>query len=315
MDIFQKVSNILKKKEIQYILNQPLAQYSSFKVGGSAKLYVSPSSFVQFKILQKIIINYDLPFFFLGGGSNLLISDDGFDGIVIHLSTPEKIIIKKQTSDFLCVRGWASNRSAWFAKVVSKMGYSGLEFLSTIPGSLGGAIVQNAGCYDSEIKDFIKKIFVIIDGIPKVFQKRDAHFAYRDSIFKKDNRIWIYAVDFMLNSDNLDRVNKQLEKFKRHRIISQPKNKRSAGSIFRNPKHLIDGQLKAWRLIDQVGLRGKQIGGAIFSEEHCNFIVNKNDAKASDISQLILLAQKKVKEKTGIQLETEVVRVGNFLYE
>ncbi len=305
------ISNILEDEGIQYKSNHSLAKYSTFKVGGEAKFYVTPSSFREFKTLQKIVDTHNLPFFFIGGGSNLLVSDHGFDGVVIHPMTQEKIIIKKKIQNILWVRGRASSRSAWFAKTVSKMGYGGLEFLSTVPGSLGGAVVQNAGCYGSEIKDYVKKIFATKDGIAKIIKKAEADFSYRNSLFKKNNRVWVYAVEFELYEDTLLTINKRLEQFKNYRITSQPKNKKSAGSIFKNPKDS-HNKLKAWELIDQTNLRGKKIGGATFSEEHCNFIVNENFAKASDIHQLILLAQETVKKQTGIYLETEIIRLGNF---
>ena len=301
----------LQKNQISYNLDHPLARYSSFKVGGTARLYVAPSSFSQFRALQQIIMEHSLPFFFLGGGSNLLISDQGFDGVVIQLSAPEEIIIKKKTKKRLWVRGLASNRSAWFAKMVSKMGFTGLEFLSTIPGSLGGAVVQNAGCYGSETKDFIKRVFAISNGQPKFLSRENSGFSYRNSLFKEDHKIWVYAVDFELIAGDQKKIQEKLDRFKAHRTTSQPRNKKSAGSVFKNPDRNLS-ELKAWQLIEQVNLRGKKIGGACFSEEHCNFIVNEGSAKASDIHQLILLAQKEVKEKTGVPLETEVVRVGSF---
>ena len=288
-----------------------MAKYSTFKVGGAATLYVTPTSFQELKILQKIVNTYNVPFFFIGGGSNLLISDQGFDGVVIHLATQEEVIVKKKTQKLLRVRGRASSRSAWFAKTVSKMGYGGLEFLSTVPGSLGGALVQNAGCYGFEVKDYVKKIFVAKHGLTQILSKEEGNFSYRNSLFKENKQAWVYAVDFELYADTPATINQKLERFKNHRMVSQPKNKKSAGSIFKNP-HESHNTYKAWELIDQANLRGKRIGGAIFSEEHCNFIINENCAKASDIHQLILLAQKVIKKKTGIHLETEIVRVGYF---
>ena len=320
-----KIIDALKKQKIPYQENYPLLKHTTFQVGGPAKIYVLPRSFRELKLLQKIVTQIKtpwlstkikekrnkIPVFFLGGGSNILISDHGFSGVVVHLSSPEEVIIKQQTKEILHVRGRVNSRSAWFAKKVSKMGYTGLEFLSTIPGHLGGAIIQNAGCYGSEMKDYITKIFAVEKGEYKILNVKEADFSYRNSIFKKNPDIWVYAVDFILPVGDIDRITDKLEDFQQRRLNSQPRNRKSAGSVFKNPDKKLTS-LKAWQLIQQAGLKGKVIGGASLSEEHCNFIINLGTATASDIYKLIRLTEQTIYEKFQIKLESEVIPVGEF---
>ena len=306
----KEITQELEINHISFEENYPLAPLSTFRVGGAARFFVRIHSFMALTVLQRLILEKNTPFFFLGGGSNLLISDRGFGGIVISLDIPQKIIIKKKTDSLLWVRGYANFRTTWFAKQISKLGYSDLEFITTVPGQLGGALIQNAGCYGSEMKDVVHKIFACQDGSLKIFYPETADFSYRSSIFKKNKNIWIYASDFKLPGGN-EGILQKIEKYQKHRIETQPKNRRSAGSVFKNPEEKIS-PLKAWQLVEKVGLKGYQIGGAKWSDEHSNFIINQKDASASDIYRLIRLAEEKVQEKENIKLEREVILVGFF---
>ena len=306
----KEIAKALGTHEILFQENYPLATYSTFRVGGAARFFVRINSFRNLRILQKLILKENIPFFFLGGGSNLLISDQGFQGIIITLDIPENLAIKQKTESFIWVRGYANFRTSWFAKKISKLGYSNLEFMTTIPGQLGGALIQNAGCYGSEMKDVTAKIFACQKGLLKIFYPETAEFSYRGSIFKKNKNIWVYAADFKLPRGDTS-IMEKIKEYQKHRIDSQPKNRKSAGSVFKNPGEKVS-RLKAWQLIKKVGLNGHRIGGAKWSEEHSNFIINQKNASASDIYRLIKLAEEKVEKEENIRLEKEVVLVGNF---
>ena len=307
----QEIAQMLRAEKIPFQENYPLASHSTFRVGGLADFFVKVHSFKTLKALQRLIVRNKIPFFFLGGGSNLLISDQGFSGVIISLDIPERTIVRKETASLIRVRGYANFRTSWFAKQFSRMGYTNLEFMTTIPGQLGGALVQNAGCYGSEMKDVICKVYVSEDSSLKIFYPETSDFSYRSSIFKKNKHIWVYAMDFALPKGDDARISQKVEEYQKHRIRSQPKDRRSVGSIFKNPEERVSS-LKAWQLIEKVGLKGYQIGGAEWSKEHSNFIINPRGASASDIYQLIRLAEKEVKKKENVMLEREVILLGDF---
>ncbi len=288
-----------------------LAKYNSYRIGGDAKIFAKPNKVRQLIHLQKIVNQFKVPYFLLGGGSNILISDHSYEGIVIYLSLEEKIKILEQKKDSISFRVPANARVPWFAKKISQMGYKGIEFLTTIPGQLGGVVVQNAGCYGSEVSDFIQKVHAIKDAKIIEYDAKESDFSYRNSLFKKEKSNWIFSADFYLKKGNLKEIMNNIETYRQHRLNSQPRNRKSAGSIFKNPDKKVS-KLKAWELIHKAGLANKQIGDAIISPSHCNFIVNLGSAKAEDIHQLISLAEKTVQDKLGVSLEREVIMVGKF---
>lgn len=297
----------LKEKKIPFLRDHPLKEYTSFRVGGPADIFIEPENEEQVLSLFANAEFLSLPYFYLGGGSNVLISDSGIRGSVVHLCFVEQMEILEKNSDFIKVYLPASHRTALAGKKIGELGYKNAEFLTTIPGTIGGAIVQNAGCYGLEIKDVLHSIRILDQGEICEIPAKDAEFSYRYSIFKEKSKILILGGTFLFPRGNPQEIQRLMEKYREHRMHSQPKNRRSAGSIFKNPK----GQ-KAWQLLDAVGMRGVSCGGAEFSVEHANFIVNKGKAQARDIYGLICEAEKKVYEKFQIHLEKEVVLVGEF---
>ncbi len=240
----------------------------------------------------------------MGGGSNLLVSDKGVEEVVIKPSLPEGWKIYQEDS---LVEVSASTRSSFFAKKISQEGYEGFEFLSTIPGSIGGAIVQNAGCFGGEIQDILYGVYYIEKGEEKFLFKKDLSFCYRYSIFKENPKWVISRALFVLKRGDRKKIEERLEKMRKKRLFLQPRNRRSGGSTFKNPP----GK-RAWELIDQVGLRGFQYGRARISSKHPNFIENLGGAKAEEIYFLIRLIEEKVKRKFQISLEREVILWGEF---
>ncbi|MCS6984084.1 MAG: UDP-N-acetylmuramate dehydrogenase [Leptospiraceae bacterium] len=301
----KKLRLLLESLKIPYEEETSLATYTSFRVGGRARFLAKPENEASLRELFAEL-GGDVPLFYLGGGSNVLISDEGFWGLVVQLHLPEKIEILEQNNDYLKVYLPASARTAWSGKKISELGYTHAEFMTTIPGTVGGALAQNAGCYGKEIKDVVETIRLLDQGEIKELSKEEASFSYRHSIFKEKNVLALGAT-FVFPKGDLREINKRIESYRSHRLKSQPKNRRSAGSVFKNPP----GK-KAWQLLDEAGLRGFTQGGAEISREHCNFIINHGQATAFDIYYLMCYAEERVWRHHGIRLEREIVLVGHF---
>ncbi len=306
-----RLAEELHRKNIPFERGVPLAPFTTFRIGGPAELLVRPRNYTQTAQAFELTQLLNVPYFFLGGGSNLLVSDYGIDGAVLHPDFPEEIQILEQNEQYLRARVPASARAPWTGKRLSELGYTGLEFLTTIPGNLGGSVIQNAGCYGWEIKDVLASITVLEKGEIREIPTAEAGFSYRNSRFKNDRSIIILAAEFKLPAGNPAEINSRIEEYKQRRLKSQPRNRRSAGSIFKNPPPEVSAE-KAWQLIDRSGLRGTVIGDAEISTEHCNFIVNRGRATAADVYALIRLAEEKVFVVTGVRLEREVVLAGRF---
>jgi len=314
-----ELRGFLQKQAIPFTENEPLHTYTSFRLGGNAEVFITPQTAEQLAELQAWLLKVPVPVFLLGGGSNLLISDDGFRGAVVHPALGEELQILEQSGDRLKVFVPASARAPLTGKKISALGFTGLEFLTTIPGQFGGSIIQNAGCYGHELKDSLADVRVARDGNLVTVGNADCAFQYRDSAFKRDSAQWVAGATLELSAGDPKKIGAHIADYKARRIASQPKNRRSAGSIFKNPKPGISAVVqeatgqwdkKAWQLIELAGLRGVTDGGAEISAEHCNFIVNNGDATAAQVYRLIQLAEKRVFETTGVRLEREVVLVG-----
>lgn len=282
-----------------------LATFTTFRTGGPAKFLAEPETEEQARMLQSFLIKSELPYFLLGGGSNILIADEGFPGVVVRVCLPERIECLKEDPDSSSFEITASSRTGYVSKTISRMGYTGLEYLSTIPGSVGGAVVQNAGCYGYELKDSIVKVRVLRNGETLDLSNDSCEFSYRNSLFKRESGYWILSAIITLPKGSPEVIQERLETFKQNRLKSQPKNRRSAGSVFKNPSGS-----KAWQLIERAGLRGKRIGGAVVSPKHCNFIVNDGSATSKDIYELSRLVKEQVQVKTGVNLEYEIIFLG-----
>ncbi|MBX3722642.1 MAG: UDP-N-acetylmuramate dehydrogenase [Turneriella sp.] len=289
----------------------PLFDYTTFRIGGHADFFVMPQNTRELALLQGFCRQNHVPVFILGGGSNILVSDAGFRGIVIHPDLGEEFRIVEQSASHLRVFVPASARAPLAGKRISALGFQGLEFLTTIPGHFGGSIIQNAGCYGHELTDSIVSVEAVIDAEPRILDKRECAFSYRNSLFKQNPAIWVSGATLEIPAGNAAEITARIDDYKARRIASQPKNRRSAGSIFKNPAKEVS-EKKAWQLIDEAGLRGVKEGGCEISAEHCNFIVNNGGGKAADVHALASLIETKVFETTGIRLEREVVFVGEF---
>lgn len=278
-----------------------LSKTTWFQVGGLAKYVYKPSDEID---LQNFIENNNSEYLIipLGACSNVIIRDKGIDGIVIKLG--QKFIQIEQDGLELTIGAGCLDSNV--ALQAAKVGLTGLEFLSTIPGTIGGGIAMNAGCYESEISDFLlrTKALRILDGKIFEFQRDEIPFNYRTNKLAEDF-IFLNAT-FKLHKTKTEDSLKKIQELIKRREDSQPTRQKTGGSTFKNPANH-----KAWELIDKCGLRGYKIGGAQISEKHCNFIINNGNATASDIENLGEYIIKTVYKKTGVRLEWEIKIIGN----
>jgi len=279
--------------------NVILATYTSFKIGGPAKyFFVAKSNDDVIKAI-KTAKEFNIIFFILGGGSNILVSDKGFDGLIIKMEN-QKIEIK---DNLIYVESGMPLQKLLRKAIEHSL--SGLEFLISIPGTVGGAIAGNTGTPKEWIGQKIIKVTVLnTEEEIKEIPKSQCDFFYRYSRFKYDDKSIILSAEFQLEKASPTHIQGLVNEYLGKRK-NQPTKYPSAGSIFKNP----EGQ-KAWQLIEEAGLRGKKIGGAKVSEEHANFIINTGKAKADDIVILISYIKQQVRDKLGFQLQEEIKYVG-----
>ena len=293
----EKIINEIMNDKIGDVIVEPnLSKYTTYKVGGKARLLVYPKSVEKLVSLMEIIEREQLKYFVLGNGSNVLFSDDFYDGIIIKLDyfnelTFQDNIIKVGAGESLI-------------KVVMesvKHDLTGLEFASGIPGTIGGAVFMNAGAYESEMKNVIKDVTVLTPELKVItLTKSEMEFAYRQSYLQNHKGYICLGATLKLVNGNKEQSQEIIKDRKLKRKRTQPLEYPSAGSVFRNPKGLYSG-----KLIEDLNLKGYQIGGAKISEKHANFIINVGGAKASDIKDIIDYVKEKVKEKYNINLRVE----------
>ncbi len=280
------------------IENEPLAKHTTFRVGGPARIFVVPNAKESLIQTISLVKKYHLNYKVIGRGSNLLPSDHLFDGVIIKCDKGLDHI--EINENYVTVGAGVS--TILLANRVSKQNLSGLEFISGVPGSVGGAIYMNAGAYNKEIKDVLVKVLILDDkGELNWVSPDELNFGYRTSIMQMNRHWTIVEAVLELEQGVYEEIVELMKMRKIRRIESQPTNLPSAGSTFRNPlPHY------SWQLIEEAGLRGVRIGGAEVSKKHCNFVVNVGDATAQDIYDLIQHVQNVVFEKSGIELHPEV---------
>ncbi|MDY6262820.1 MAG: UDP-N-acetylmuramate dehydrogenase [Fibrobacter sp.] len=297
--------------------NEPMNKHTSFKVGGPARYFVKAESLDDLKKAFNLASEKGIPFFILGNGTNLLVSDKGFDGVIITLAGEFSLIEDLGNGAFKVGAAVPLGR---FARSVLKQGFAGIHKLAGIPGTLGGAIYMNAGAYGQEIGTCCTQVTVLEDdGNIREFAANECEFGYRQSIFQKNNAIILSATFLLPTAASLGKTTADLEaelaECMAKRKASQPLNMPNAGSTF---KRLSAGaadtpaQIAPGYYIEQAGLKGYRIGGAEVSTVHANFIVNAGGATASDIKQLSEFVQQKVTEKFGIKLHREIILLGKF---
>ncbi len=282
--------------------------HTSFRVGGPAQLYAEPSDTEEIVALIDTAKALGLPFFLMGNGSNLVISDEGIEGLVIRLGEKFSEIRSEddpEDPDSVLVYASAGTLLTRLSSFAAKNSLTGLEFASGIPGSLGGAVFMNAGAYDHDMSEVLEKVtFITSDGKVSAFGRDELDLSYRSSRFMKEGGIVCEAV-LKLKRGDAEEINSQIRTYTEKRTKSQPLNFPSAGSMFKRPTGYYTGAL-----IEQAGLKGFSIGGAQVSEKHAGFVINTGDATAKDIDDLVSHIQKTIKERNGVELQREVRFIG-----
>jgi len=279
--------------------NVLLSQYTTFKIGGPARYFFITKDTKDLIEAVKFAQDKELPFFILGGGSNLLVNDQGFDGLVIKIENQGL----KLDGNIIVAEAGAS--LAKLVKLSTDSSLTGLEWAIGIPGVIAGAVRGNAGAFGKSISESVEKVEVLNKELEKViFTKLDCCFDYRESVFKKSRDI-ILSVELKLERGDKRKSQETIKEHLKQRLDKNPTGYPSAGCIFKNPKPLATGQL-----IDQCGLKGKKIGQAMISLKHANFIVNLGGAKAEDVIELIKIVKRLVKEKFNVDLQEEIQYLG-----
>ena len=312
---------------MQILENEPMCKHTSFKVGGPARYFAKVESIDDLKSAFAFAREKGLPYFILGNGTNLLVADKGFDGVVITLTGEFSEIEEIGNGAF---KVGAATPLGRFARSAMKLGFAGIHKLAGIPGTLGGAIFMNAGAYGQEIGTCCKAVTVLeSDGNTREYTASECGFGYRQSAFQKEipgqagddmHGAIILAATFQLpaaatESKTVADLEAELAECMAKRKASQPLNMPNAGSTFKRLEHgsaEMPTQIAPGYYIEQAGLKGYRIGGAEVSTLHANFIVNAGGATAKDIKRLSEVVQKKVAEKFGIELHREIILLGNF---
>lgn len=301
LDIYNELLKFIDKDKI--LKDEPMALHTSFKIGGKADFLVKPSTEDEIISILKFSKENDIPVFILGNGSNILVRDGGIRGITIKPNLQD-ISIFENDDDVDIIVG-AGYPVAKLSRIVSQKEIAGLEFLSGIPGTIGGAVKMNAGAYGSEMKDCVVETkYMDYDGNIYIINADEHEFGYRRSIFSKKEVI-ILETKLKLNYGEKEIIDNKINEITEQRKQKQPITMPSAGSVFKRG----DGFVTA-RLIDECGLKGFSIGGAEVSTMHAGFVVNKGNATANDVIELIEYVKNKVKEKYNVDLELEVLIVG-----
>lgn len=295
----KKLINGLDEKKIEYRLNEPMKLYTTFKTGGPAELFIIPDGEEELKYVLSLCNKEAVKTFILGKGSNLLVSDAGIrDKAVIYIG--EKFDYIKKIDECTFEAGAGSSVAA-VCKYALSEALSGLEFAYGIPGSVGGAAFMNAGAYGGEVKDAIVLCnHIDSEGKKGKFEADALDFSYRHSVYS-DGGYVITSVVFRLKKGEKSDVEAAMQDFISRRKDKQPLEYPSAGSVFKRPEGYYAGAL-----IEQSGLKGKRIGGAMVSEKHAGFIINYDNATTEDVVNLIEHCRKTVKEKFSVDLETEI---------
>ena len=297
---YDKLNNVIGKDSI--LIDEPMSRHTTFRVGGPADFFVTPKAKEEVRDVIRICKEAGMPYYIIGNGSNLLVSDAGYRGVIIQIYKEmnevrvEGDLVKAQAGALL---------SGIAAKALAAE-LTGFEFASGIPGTIGGACVMNAGAYGGEMKDVLESV-TVLTGEGEIIElgRNELELGYRTSVIAKKGYIVLGAVLKLERGDG-EKIKTYMDELKEKRVTKQPLEYPSAGSTFKRPEGYFAG-----KLIEDAGLRGFQVGGAQVSEKHCGFVINRDHATAADIMELMRQVQIRVKENSGVDLEPEVKRLGD----
>ena len=287
--------------QVELLENEPMSHHTTFRIGGPARWMLRPRDTDQAAAILRLCHAHDIRPFFLGNGSNLLVSDQGYDAVVVDTSGLERMSVEGENTIY-ADSGVLLSRLAGFA---ADQGMAGLEFASGIPGSVGGAVRMNAGAYGGEICQVLARVdYLDQTGALHTAKPEDCGFSYRRSIFGQTPWLITGAL-FTLTPGETDEIRGRMAQLNRQRREKQPLEYPSAGSTFKRPQEYF-----AAALIEECGLKGLQVGGAQVSEKHSGFVINRGDATCADVLALMEKVQARVMERTGVLLEPEVEILG-----
>lgn len=299
--VYEYISQFVEEKDI--LREEKMSHHTTFRVGGEAEVFLRIRHSNQLEKLIPYFRAVEIPYFILGNGSNLLVGDKGYRGVVLQIGNCMNEICVKDNR--LIVQ--AGCLMSQIAQTAYEHSLTGFEFASGIPGSIGGGVVMNAGAYDGELKQVVSRVWVMNEeGSMMELSNADMEFGYRTSVIKKRPFVVVQA-ELVLAPGNREDIAAKMADLNGRRRAKQPLEYPSAGSTFKRPEGYFAG-----KLIMDAGLRGYSIGGACVSEKHCGFVINKNRATAADVAEVIAEVQERVKDKFGVTLETEVIFLGEF---
>lgn len=299
-NFYDKLTIIIGKDRI--FVDEPMSRHITFRVGGPADFFVTPKTNEEVRDVIRVCKEEGIPYYIIGNGSNLLVSDKGYRGVIIQIYKE----MNEVTIDGDQVKAQAGALLSGIAAKALAAELTGFEFASGIPGTIGGACVMNAGAYGGEMKDVLESVTVLTEeGEILELGRDELELGYRTSIIAKKGYIVLGAVLKLERGDG-EKIKAYMDELKEKRVTKQPLEYPSAGSTFKRPEGHFAG-----KLIEDAGLRGFQVGGAQVSEKHCGFVINRDHATAADIMELMRQVQVRVKENSGVDLEPEVKRLGD----
>ena len=297
---YEKLTSVIAKERVY--VDEPMSRHTTFRVGGPADFFVIPKAKEEVRDVIRICKEAGMLYYIIGNGSNLLVSDAGYRGVIVQIYKEMNEV--KVEGDL--VKAQAGALLSGIAAKALGAELSGFEFASGIPGTIGGACVMNAGAYGGEMKDVLESV-TVLTGEGKIIElgRNELELGYRTSVIAKKGYIVLGAVLKLERGDG-EKIKTYMDELKEKRVTKQPLEYPSAGSTFKRPEGYFAG-----KLIEDAGLRGFQVGGAQVSEKHCGFVINRDHATAADIMELMRQVQIRVKENSGVDLEPEVKRLGD----
>lgn len=293
--LLDKITDIVGEEYVK--TDEPMSAHCTFRCGGSAEIYVVPGSVEQLVDVINLCRQADYPYMVIGNGSNILVRDEGYKGVIIEVNS--RISQIDVVGEDIIADAGAKLSTVAIAAMENDL--AGFEFAHGIPGNIGGAVMMNAGAYGGEMKDVIKWVKVLDkDGIERTIEASEMEMGYRTSIISRE-RMTVLQVCIGLMLGSAEEIGMIMQMFMQRRRAKQPLDYPSAGSTFKRPEGYFAG-----KLIEDSGLKGYTVGGAMVSEKHCGFVINYDNATASDVIQLMKDVQAKVKEQFDVELEPEV---------
>lgn len=299
--LYRKLTAVLSEERVR--LSEPMKKHTTFRIGGEADYFVMPRTKEEVKQTVAVCREEQAPYSIVGNGSNLLVSDAGYRGVVIQIFKE----MSRAEAEGTRIRAQAGASLAKIAGIALEAGLCGFEFAAGIPGTLGGACVMNAGAYGGEMKDVLVNVTVLDEeGRIITIDKEHLELGYRTSVIAKKGYVVLEA-ELELQEGNREEIRALMDELKDKRTSKQPLEYPSAGSTFKRPEGYFAG-----KLIQDAGLRGFRVGDAMVSEKHCGFVINAGEASAAEVDSLMKQVSERVQAQFGVTLEPEVKRLGDF---